>query len=104
MDNRNSNTTMFNINLTKEYEVVDKDAMAPMPDKPKWYTGRAAPEHNLTQRNQASNSVEVTTNTPIHADIVHVLQSTCTPIIATVELTGTKLAHQTRAAVARGIS
>jgi hypothetical protein len=38
-----------------------------------WDRGRAALEHNLTQWNQASNSVEVTTHTPIHADIVHVL-------------------------------
>ena len=38
---------MFDIILTKVYEVVDKDAMAPTPDKPKWYPGRAAPEHNL---------------------------------------------------------
>ena len=42
----------FDIIINKEYEVVDKDATTlPMPDKPKWYPGRAALEHNLTWRN-----------------------------------------------------
>ena len=50
--NRNGNATVFDIIINKEYEVVDKDATTlPMPDKPKWYPGRAALEHNLTWRN-----------------------------------------------------
>lgn len=49
--NCNGNASVFDIIITKEYEVVDKDAMAPMPDKPKWHPGRAALEHNLTWRN-----------------------------------------------------
>ena len=44
--NSNGNASVFDIIITKEYEVVDKDAMAPMPDKPKWHPGRAALEHN----------------------------------------------------------
>ena len=46
--NCNGNAAMFDIILTKEHEVVDKDAMVPMPDKPKWYRGHTTPEHNLT--------------------------------------------------------
>jgi hypothetical protein len=50
--NRNGNATVFDIIISKEYEVVDKDATTlPMPDKPKWYPRRAALEHNLTWRN-----------------------------------------------------
>jgi hypothetical protein len=49
--NSNGDASVFDIIITKEYESVDKDAMAPMPDKSKWHPGRAALEHNLTWRN-----------------------------------------------------
>jgi hypothetical protein len=47
VQNRNGDATVFDFIITKEYEVVDKDVVAPMPDTPKVYLGRAALEHAL---------------------------------------------------------
>jgi hypothetical protein len=45
VQNRNGDATVFDFIITEEYEVVDEDVVAPMPDKPKLYPGRAALEH-----------------------------------------------------------